>query len=212
MIVNIHWIQIIQNSKNRRHFLITSAEGFSLLEMLVGLAVTAVVLAAVVNIFTVLTRSYTTQNVAADVQQVVRAAVDYMAQNIRMAGLNPARIPDVGIVSATPTQIEFKIDRNLNGMIDTNNEEAIAYAYDSDQKKVKEILNPGITGSSSTNPLVYHVQDLTFTYLDRNGDPTVELTEIRAVEIFLTVEQSAGRSEPVARTYATRVVCRNLGL
>jgi hypothetical protein len=56
------------------------------------------------------------------------------------------------------------------------------------------------------------VQDLTFTYLDRNGDPTVELTEIRAVEIFLTVEQSAGRSEPVARTYATRVVCRNLGL
>jgi type IV pilus assembly protein PilW len=211
MIANTHLMQIIQNSKKRRHPLETATAGFSLLELLVGLAVAAVVLVAVVSIFTILTRSYTTQNVAADVQQVVRAAVDYMAQNIRMAGLNPAKIPDAGIVSATPTQIEFRIDRNLNGAIDTAEEEDITYVYDSANQQVNEGLYVGTT-SESWNPLVDHVRALNFTYLDRNGHPTVDPAEIRAVEIFMTVEQPAGHSEPVTRTYATRVICRNLGL
>ena len=48
-------------------------KGFTLVDILVGLAMASVLLAAVVSLFTSMGRSYTIQNVAADTQQVTRA-------------------------------------------------------------------------------------------------------------------------------------------
>ena len=45
--------------------------GFTLVEMLVALAMASIVLAVIFAVFAGLTRSYTTQNVAAEVQQAV---------------------------------------------------------------------------------------------------------------------------------------------
>ncbi|MGD9206551.1 MAG: hypothetical protein PVF86_18530, partial [Desulfobacterales bacterium] len=63
--------------------------GFTLVDILVGLAMASVILVALVSLFTTMGRSYTTQNVAADVQQVTRAGVELMIQEIRMAGFDP---------------------------------------------------------------------------------------------------------------------------
>ena len=49
------------------------ASGFTLIEMLVALAVSSIIMAGIYSVNATLTRSYTTQNVAADVQQAVRA-------------------------------------------------------------------------------------------------------------------------------------------
>ena len=54
-------------------------------------------LAVMVKLFALVNQSYTTQNVAANVQQVVRTGIDIMTQNIRMAGFNPLKLNDVGI-------------------------------------------------------------------------------------------------------------------
>lgn len=185
-------------------------DGFSLLELAVGLGVAAVAMLAVISIFTTLTRSYTTQNAFSSVQQVARAGVDYMAQNIRMAGLNPKDIKGVNILAATPTRIEFKLDRNLNGEIDDAAQEHMAYSYDDGEKEVGEAVDGG-----APYKFIENVLDLTFTYFDESGTDLgdePDLDEIRTVEIILTVAQKAGRDRLVNRTYSTRVNCRNLGL
>jgi hypothetical protein len=56
------------------------------------------------------------------------------------------------------------------------------------------------------------VSDLQFGYLDANDAETSVLDEIRAVEISLTVREPAGKQRFLSRTYATRILCRNLVL
>jgi type IV pilus assembly protein PilW len=212
----IRKIGLSKKLKKKRHHSVIGTRGFSLLELVVGLGVSAAAVVAAVSVFATLTRSYTTQNACASVQQVVRAGVDHMVQNIRMAGLNPAKIPNVGFISATPIRIEFTVDRNLNGTIDTSDEEHMAFSYDGALEKISEGLYIG-SGSESWNSLVKNVTDLTFHYLDHEGNDlgaTPDIAEIRTVEILLAVAHPAGsdRRGRVQRAYSTRIRCRNLGL
>ena len=118
-------------------------KGFSLLELVIGLAMATVVLAAIIGVFTTLTRSYTTQNVAADVQQTARIGIDYIAQEVRMAGLNPMGATGVNAASieeiaGTGIKLRFTMDRCDNdtgcdkpapdGDLDDNSER-ITYFY-----------------------------------------------------------------------------------
>ena len=193
---------------------IKESSGFTLLELVVGLGIAAISIMAIVSVFTTLTRSYTTQTTSANLQQAARVSLDYMTQNIRMAGLNPKRISDVSITEATPTSIYFKLDRDSSGSIDTP-EEDIAYVFNSDENEIGEVLNAS-DPESPAYPFLDHVTDLTFAYFDSDGEDLGEdpdLSLIKTVDIFLTVEQRPGRERrPVRRTYSSRVICRNLGL
>ena len=193
----------------------TGCGGFSLLELLVGLAIASIAMAAVVGVFTTLTRSYTTQTASAGLQQKARAGLDYMAQNIRMAGLNPKRLSGAGIISANASSLEFNLDRNLNGEMENTDEEHIRFSFDPADRQIDEELYVG-WDNESKQPLVGDVTDLTFNYFDQNGDlldAAPDVADIRTVEIFLTVQQRPGRERrPVSRTYSSRVICRNLGL
>jgi len=179
--------------------------GFTLVELLVAMAIAMIMLAAVVSLFTSLNKSYTKQNVAANVQQAARAGVDFMAQNIRMAGLDPAQTGNFGITVATATSITFSADLDLNG-IAPGTGETISYFLNGDQLQ----SNPGAV------TLVENVTDLAFSYLAADDStlavPVADPAAIRTVQIALTVGEPAGRGETVARTYATEVRCRNLGI
>lgn len=111
-------------------------DGFTLVDILVGLGLASVVMVIVVGIFTTMGRSFTTQNVAADVQQVTRAGVELMIQEIRMAGFDPSGNAAAAIVSnfddatvfdtahtdkitdTDATNIAFTMDTDLDGRID----------------------------------------------------------------------------------------------
>jgi type IV pilus assembly protein PilW len=192
----------------------TGSGGFSLLELVVGLAIASISMLAIVGIFSTLTRSYTTQTTSANLQQAARLSLDYMTQNIRMAGFDPKRNAGAGIIEATPNRISFMLDRNSSGEIDTS-EEDIAYVFDSDNNEIEEVLDAS-TSDPIAQPFLDHVTDLSFSYLDSNGDDLgadPDLNLIKSVDIFLTVEQRPGRERrPVSRTYSARVICRNLGL
>lgn len=192
------------------------SRGFSLVELLVGLAIAAIAMAAIIGMFTTLTRSYTTQNASASVQQAGRAAMEYMVQNIRMAGLNPTRIENVGILEATSTRIKFNLDRNTNGEIDFVDEEHMTFSYDPVDQQINEGLYIDDEDHKSWNPLVEHVTNLSFSYRDGDGvdlGPAPNLADIKTVEIFLTIAQLVPQNQnPVSRTYSTRIICRNLGL
>lgn len=207
--------------------------GFSLVELLVALVVASIVMAAIYSVYAALTRSYTTQNAAADVQQAVRATIDFMSEDIMMAGLtNPEEDyggTDVGISVAGSTQISFNADRNMDGDTDAaDNFENITYALVGDQLQ--------ITDNSGTETLIENVVNFQFRYFKENdtdtptnndlingydlinyhalGDPlgADDRLDIRTVEISITVEEPAGREGMIQRTYNTRVRRRNADL
>jgi type II secretion system protein J len=206
-------------TENMLHNLSKSKMGFTLIELLVALAIMSIVSGAIYGVFSLSSRSYTTQSVAADVQQSVRAAMEIMVQDIRAAGLDPTASDNFGIEVATATKLRITSDSidagigDFNGVLDNTNSERITYELQGNQ--LNQILYE-TTVSENTQPLISDVQNLTFTYFDANGNdlgspvPVANLADIRAVEITITVAEPAGRDTPVSRTLTKRVKCRNL--
>ncbi|MBW2482458.1 MAG: prepilin-type N-terminal cleavage/methylation domain-containing protein [Deltaproteobacteria bacterium] len=195
-------------SKKRPDEIIGSKAGFTLAELLVAMGIMAIVVTAIVSLFTSLNRVYTTQGVAAGVQQVTRAGIDIMTRKIRMAGFNPLDVGNIGIVQADPDRIRFSFDYDGDGTIATNGDEDIAYLLNENNQLIQQKNGK----STSNESLVDNVTDLTFRYLDADDLDTNDRDAIRTVEVSLTVEEPAGRDKVLSRTYSTRVICRNLSL
>ena len=214
--------------------------GFTLVELLITMAVASIVMAAIYSVYMGLTRSYTTQNASADVQQAVRATIDFMAEDLMMAGLTDPQLTyaaDVGISEAGSFKIIFNADRDMDGDTDAADvSENITYELVGRQLRltdhlgtetlidnvVNNTLAPPVpifryfkendTDTPSNNDLI-NENDLIGGY--GLSDPIVatsELADIRTVEISLIVEEPAGRDGMIERRYITRVRCRNAGL
>jgi type IV pilus assembly protein PilW len=209
-------------------------EGFTLAELLVGLGVGAVVLAVIVSFFITVSRSATTQNAAAAAQQTARAGVDFLVQELRMAGLDPLGEAGAGIelIAADGTHIRFTMDTcNLpigsadrcthpvpDGSVEGKNER-VSYIYDRSSRTLNRRLYEG-TPSATAMPLISGVVPnpdgvALFTFLDADEKRITDDNArglIRTVLVNLTVEEPAGRGTRVARTYTARVRLRNIGL
>ena len=116
------------------------AMGFTLIELLVTLAMASIILAAIGSVYMGLTRSYTTQNVAADVQQTLRAGIDFVVEDIMMAGLDPLETADAEFEAASSVSMRFTSDRNMNGTIDDSDFERITYLYEPANSRLRQCL------------------------------------------------------------------------
>ncbi len=207
--------------------------GFTLIELLVTLAVSSIVMAAIFSVYAGLTRSYTTQNASADVQQAVRASVDIMAEDIMMAGLGDRWKGYSGsppaILTAGSEEMSFTSDRDMDGTINGNSEN-ITYRLNPTNKRQlqiidalgTEVLIDNVMNDDLGIPLFRYYSetpdDLMNDYdlIDHYGYPNPmdaddesEREDISTVEISITVEEPAGREGMVQRTYTTRVRRRN---
>jgi type IV pilus assembly protein PilW len=193
----------------------TSARGFSLIELMVAMAMACIVLTSVYSLHAALMKSYTTQNVAADAQDAIRAAVDMMAEDIMMAGFDPVITGGFGIVEASADSIRFTLDRNMDGIQapDASALEDIQYFKSGTQLRQK--LNGASGGPALEDEFVANVTALIFNYFDRDGQQMaapVNPPDIRTIEVRMAVQAPAGRDKVVERTYATRFRIRNLDL
>jgi len=208
--------------------------GFTVVELLVALGMAAVVFGLIVSFFANMGRSTTTQNAAAAAQQTARAGVDFMAQELRLAGLDPLESAGAGIEEISPTGIKIRFTSdscNLpighsdncenpvpDGKLDGKNER-VTYWYDAGSRVLRRYLYE-TTSSQTWMPLLEQVEPNPgnvplFTFLDGNGLGITDNNrrgEIRTVLITLTVLEPAGRSKMVERTYSSRVRLRNIGL
>ena len=188
------------------YLLASEADGFTVTELVLALAMMMMVMAAMFSLLISLNRTYTTQNVTAGVQQVTRAGINIMTRDIRMAGLNPLKINQIGILEASVDKIRFQHDTNGNGTIESDQDEDIAYLLNGNHQLIRQ--KDG--NSRSNKSLINHVEDLTFRYVDRKDEETSILEDIQSVEISLMVREPAGNNKFISRTYSTRVICRNL--
>ena len=202
--------------------------GFTLVEMMLVLAISTIVLAAMYSVFTIANKNFTTQNVAANVQQNLRSAIGLMARDIRLAGLDPADSDNFGIAYAAQTKIRFTMDSidsgsgDFNGIVDEANFEEITYEFQGSQ--VMQTLYETVTTTPPADAaaLIRNITNLNFAYYDAASTnlidaglspprvPDDKLADIRTVEIVVTHQEPAGRDEMVSRTLTRRVKCRNM--
>ena len=86
--------------------------GFTLMELLVAMAVVSIVMAAVVSAYQLQVRGKNTQDALTDMNQTARAALEIMTYEIRTAGCDPNRTSDAGIVqtATTASQLDITMD------------------------------------------------------------------------------------------------------
>jgi type II secretory pathway component PulJ len=185
--------------------------------MVMVLAISTIVLAAMYSVFTIANKNFTTQNAAANVQQNLRSAIGLMARDIRHAGLDPSGSDNFGIAYASQSKIRFTKDSGaFNGMVDEANWEEITYDFQGGQ--IMQTLYETVTTSTAdTAALISNIKEVKFKYYDSAnndlGEPGTDddkLADIRTVEILVTHWEPAGRDKMVSRTLTRRVECRNL--
>jgi type IV pilus assembly protein PilW len=189
--------------------------GFTIIELLIAMALVGIVLGAIYSIFISSNRCYHTQDKVVDAQQRVRMGVGFMERDIRLAGFDPLDTAGAGIEVATVQKLRFTADRNRSNGIEETDEEKITYEFDSANSRLRRCLYEG-TGSMSWQTLINKVNTLTFSYLDGDNNTiaapvsAADLSDIRIVVISLTVRDTDAQGNAFTRALDTRVICRNL--
>jgi len=179
-------------------------EGFSFVELLMGISISLILLGAVVTTFTIQQKYYSQEQRTIDMQDSLRASMQMLVNDLLMAGYNPQGIEDVGIVSATATAIQFRADLNGDGdHLDPN--EDVTYAFDAAEGQ----LTRKATASDTAELLADNIQDVSFVYYNADGDETTTVEEIRKIKIQITAQTENGEK---TRTLTSDVIPRNLAL
>ena len=201
-----------------------STHGFTLIELLVVVAISGIVMAAIYSAYYTAQKNAIVQEDTAVMRQNLRAGIDLMAREIRMAGYDPSstHLSHAGILTAATHSITFSC--NLNGDNDTSDPgEQITYALSGSNL----VRNNG--DGTGDHPVAENIDALYFRYL-----PSATLDAIRSVQITLVARaEKEDRDFTDTRNYSTPqgdvvlaaqndhfrrrllntlVRCRNLGL
>ncbi len=143
-------------------------DGFTLVEILIVLLLISVIMGAIYQTFRAQQKSYMVQEEVLEMQQNLRAGVDIMTREIRMAGYDPTMSGNFGILAAGPTSIRFTVDFDENGTVASGEDETLLYHlcdFDSDGS------DDSLTRSSSCTPVALNIQALGFAYgFDSDAD------------------------------------------
>ena len=204
------------------------------MELLVAMFVAGIVMAGVYSAYYSQQRSFVVQDEVAKMQQNLRAAMFFMAREIRMAGCNPTGAADAGIKTKDADTIRFTMD--LKGK--DADDPADGDTSDDDEDITYSLVGSEIkrdTGAGGTPPSVAENIDwLHFDYLDENGAVTASPMQVRSVQITIVARTGKGVPGYVnndryydlqnddfydapgdnnrRKKLSTNIKCRNLGL
>ncbi|MFN3532314.1 MAG: PilW family protein [Candidatus Brocadia sp.] len=185
--------------------------GFTLVEFVIGLAISLILLGVTVSMLNVERKSYSFQEQVTEMQQNIRAATDMMVREIRMAGYDPSGAGFTGIGTHTTELLQILADLDGNGTT-TGTYEDITYRYynASDVTYPRQIWRN--TGTESQT-LAENIEALNFSYYDGDGIATSTASSIRQIQITIT-GRTANAIPDFGYDYATltsRVTPVNLG-
>ncbi len=174
-----------------------TADGVSLAELLVSLAVLGLVLAAVFGVLHGAVTAYGSGAGRVEAQQSARVALERLTAELREAGYDPKGAGILPIVVAAPGLVTFQRDLDGDGVVDTTRE------------RVTFLLRPGDTvlrrdAGGGAQPIIDGVRQFRLSYFDRAGVPVTDPARVALVRIHLEV----GLIGPVA-AMQTDVSLRN---
>ncbi|HOI95962.1 MAG TPA: prepilin-type N-terminal cleavage/methylation domain-containing protein [Syntrophobacter fumaroxidans] len=186
-------------------------DGFTLVELMVALALSGLVIAAVYKTLSSQQRVYTAQEQVVSTQQELRAGMEYVVRDLRMSGYNPHSIESTfGISAVTADSITFATDYDGDGIrnvtpptVKTDPKvELISYICSSAglERRENNVAYSDATPSTYGYLLADNVVALDLVYLDRNGavlalplTSSTQIASITAVQITMVVR--AGTKE-----------------
>jgi type IV pilus assembly protein PilW len=176
-------------SFNRPLAIRKGVQGFTLVELLVAVAIAGVVMAGVYSVYVSQQGSYEAQLQVAAIEQKARAAVYFLNRDIAMAGCDPAGNADARILLADAHSIRFTEDLNGNGDAGEYNED-ITYSLYTSKDGIQK-LGRKTPFAANYQPVAENVETLDFVYLDHNDQvlatPVAHPSLIRSVQITLVV-------------------------
>ena len=172
--------------------------GFTLVELLVAMAVSSIVLASVAAAYRTQIRTHATQQMVVDMQQNIRGAMYIMQREIRMAGHDPTGLSGASILVADDAVLQFQSDDNGDGDFTGGDDtmEQVRYAMTADGALGRQLWNGPLS------PLAENIDAINFVYLDGANPPNVlatpvpasNLSDIRSVQI--TIVARSGQNLP----------------
>jgi type IV pilus assembly protein PilW len=205
--------------------------GFTLVELLMAMAITTIVSAGIVGAYRSQQKTQLAQKQSVEMQQNIRAALLIMTSEIRMAGYDPDGTNNAGIVNAgdgsdnlnrliftyfNPDASSDGLDNNNDGNTDESGENLQAveyYLYDSLGDGTVDL---GRRNGARLDAIAENIQTLQFTYLDTDGNVTTTPSDIRSIQITMVATTDANELNYTGtnntRTLTTTVKCRNLGI
>ncbi len=101
-------------------------KGFTLIELLIAMLISGIIAAGIFTAFESQQNSYIVQDDMAVMQQNLRAGIDMMAREIRMAGYDPEGTGKFGIIDIRPRGTNYAVNTSFSG----NAALQISYDYD----------------------------------------------------------------------------------
>lgn len=166
-------------------------KGFTLVELMVAMAIAGLLVAMVSLAYTSQSGSYNSQQDALALQQDMRSALQFLAKEIRMAGYDPSGSANAGITTATPTTFRFTRDVTGGAGGDSDGDtsdpnEDIRYAINGSGSLGRET-----GGTGGLQPVAENIVRLLFEYRLDDGTwlPVVSSVKdrrrIRAIKIMV---------------------------
>jgi type IV pilus assembly protein PilW len=181
-------------------------QGFTLVELLVALAMAAILSVALVAIFSSYTRTQTAQENVISMQQNLRAALYLMGRDLRMAGYrgpDPATAPAAGFLTANADNLSFTVLDDATHTLTT-----ISYQFsDSDGDGTNDAILRS-DGTMANELVAENIDGVEFFYTLADGSQSTTpgtLGNIRSVEISILARTN--RNDPNfsnTTTYPTR--------
>ena len=163
-----------------------SQRGFTLTELMVALAISAIVTTGMYRTFVQQQRVSMQQEQLTEARQNARLSMDAMIEEIRDAGFDPGGLAGAGIVQANSTSLRFTRDMNCNGTLGRTQQpyakgvndrglgEDIAYSFHSPRQVIRRQVFEDGTPAGPPAPLASNIIDLNFCYVlkdDLKSDP-----------------------------------------
>lgn len=193
-------------------------QGFSLVEFLIAMAIFALLTLCLCAQFSRHMASFKREKSRIDTQQKVRAVLNWLEDDIRLAGFDPLALPasNVGVELAEPNHFafSFRVDQDADGTWSPEDWKRVDYYVEKDNRlRRRERNSPTSPGSTS---IILDNVSLNFIYLDKDHKAlqniqAAENGSIRAIRIELGASFKDSETDKGNIAFATTVRCRNLG-
>lgn len=176
--------------KSLKSLVTKNHQGFTLVELMITLAMSAIIVSAIYSAYIIQQKTYYTQGQVVEMQQNIRAGLELMSSEIRMAGYGSAA--DAKVVVATGTQLQIRMDLNDDGdCLDTNEDVTFGLAgVDADTNGLVDDIDTDNDG----------MVDAVVTLTRRPGAGAAQAVSdgIQAIEFFYTLDNGAQTLLPTA--------------
>ena len=157
-----------------------NCKGFTLVELMIGTAVSAIVMAGAIGTYTLFGRTASIHRQIATMMENQRGAFSFMELNVRMAGYDVTESGLFGISNLAGGGITMSSDLNSNGVFEANanattSEQLNFFLYDDGADGVMDL---GVNGIVGVGPdlVAEGIQAIGFAFaIDNDGDGIIDV-------------------------------------